>query len=337
MPSQFGRCARPVCAWSFALSGILCYSTPLYAQSGASSHSSWPAQPGSGQPTETHSAPRAAFSQGFRPLAPISEYHPTEQTPPSAEATPAAGKAVVPPTVPAVTAQPAAHQVEKIKAEAVPKPDHAAEPAKASTAAALPLSRPGKENNGESKADSRVGSTGSQLGMTVVALTAVLLLIVVLAKILKKHTPLAGKSLPEEALDLLGRKMIDQRNAVQFLRIGDRILVVGVSLEGMRTLAEITDPVEVDRIAGACRTPAGESAMGRSFRFLLSRQNEERSTEAPAPKSKQRSSPRKRFSLPSAPAGFSWETPDDKEDSGISQDDIAELTRTLQQAREGQS
>lgn len=358
MPGHFGRSFRPVCAACSALGYLLLGAMTLQAQQPTAPPANWPASglvtsPQTAQPQSGASeSPRAAFSQGFRPLAPVSEYYPTEEQKTQPVGTP------IPETI---SAAPTTNSTPRTTAHApaVPSQNGATIPAqtmstqtgavqtasvgntaetngeteKRTTAASLPLSRPGNGEEGKESDRGRVGSTSSQLGMTVVALTAVLLLIAVLAKVLKKHTPLASQSLPDDVLSLLGRKMIDQRNAVQFLRLGDRILVVGVSVDGLRTLAEITDPVEVDRIAGACHTPAGESTMSRSFRFLLSRQNDgQQDTETP--RSEAKPARKKRFSLPSAPSGFSWETPDVSEDSGISQNDIAELTRTLQEARE---
>lgn len=68
-----------------------------------------------------------------------------------------------------------------------------------------------------------------------------------------KRQPGGGNRLPNEAVELLGRRSVDPRHAVQLIRCGSRILVVGLSADGMRTLAEINDPVEVDALAGICK------------------------------------------------------------------------------------
>lgn len=176
-------------------------------------------------------------------------------------------------------------------------------------------------------------------------------LILGLAKVLKKHNPLLGAVLPGSVIELLGRRMIDQRHAVHFIRIGERILVVGASMDGLRTLAEITDPVEIDRISGECRVQSVESNLTRSFRMLLSREqtepvnsqsdqidpyhsNNQRSQSSPERNSTRKRAEKKRFVEADPAPTFSWETPDHGEDSGITAEDIASLTRTLEAARE---
>ena len=69
--------------------------------------------------------------------------------------------------------------------------------------------------------------------------------------------PLIGVrgNLPAEALETLGRRAIDQKLAIHLIRCGGKVLVVGVSPEGARTLSEITDPMEVQRLVAVCRTP----------------------------------------------------------------------------------
>jgi hypothetical protein len=57
---------------------------------------------------------------------------------------------------------------------------------------------------------------------------------------------------------VLGRRSLDNRHAVTLVRCGSRVLVLGFSPQGMHTLAEVTDPVEVDFLSGLCR-PSGES------------------------------------------------------------------------------
>jgi hypothetical protein len=56
-------------------------------------------------------------------------------------------------------------------------------------------------------------------------------------------------------MELLGRRMIEQKVAVHLIRCGGKVLVVGISPEGARTLSEITDPVEVQRLVKVCHAP----------------------------------------------------------------------------------
>ena len=70
---------------------------------------------------------------------------------------------------------------------------------------------------------------------------------------LTKHGPIGFRGLPTEAMELLGKRLIEPRVSVHLARCGPKILVLGVSPDGIRLLTEITDPVEVDLLAGACR------------------------------------------------------------------------------------
>lgn len=76
---------------------------------------------------------------------------------------------------------------------------------------------------------------------------------------LTRHGPVAFRGLPVEALEFLGKRTLEPRVSVQIVRCGPKILVLGVSPDGIRTLTEITDPIEIDMIAGACRRKDGNS------------------------------------------------------------------------------
>ena len=66
--------------------------------------------------------------------------------------------------------------------------------------------------------------------------------------------------------------------AVHLVRCGSRMLVLGVGPDGVRTLAEISDPLEVDLLAGACRRRDESSAGVAAFAHLLQRSTPVRST-----------------------------------------------------------
>jgi flagellar biogenesis protein FliO len=101
------------------------------------------------------------------------------------------------------------------------------------------------------------------------ALAVVICLILILARIFKRHAPLFSQSLPAEALEVLGRRFLDQRQSIVLLRVGSRILVVGSSAAGLQGIGELTDPVEVDLIAGMCRGTRTGQGIGNSFLSLL--------------------------------------------------------------------
>jgi flagellar biogenesis protein FliO len=121
-------------------------------------------------------------------------------------------------------------------------------------------------------AGSRLRPAGSWLG-SLLSLAAVVAMIVLGAKLWKKHGPPARTALPTEALDVLGRRALDPRQSIYLVRLGSRILVLGSTAGGLSTLAEISDPVEVDLVAGLCRPrPEGHTAdQARGFGALFDR------------------------------------------------------------------
>lgn len=123
-------------------------------------------------------------------------------------------------------------------------------------------------------APSRSTSSLSGLWTTVVAVSAV---VGSLGAVAFWVRPLVGgvRGIPNEALELLGRKLLEPKIAVHLIRCGRRVLVVSVSPEGARSLAEITDPAEVQHLVDTCRAPresrilsvlGGESPAGRAAR-----------------------------------------------------------------------
>jgi len=122
------------------------------------------------------------------------------------------------------------------------------------------------------ESNTRVAQTGS-LWRTIGALLVVLTLFLAGAKLWRKQIPVANIGLPTEAIEILGRKSIEPRLFVYLIRCGSRILVVGSSADGLQTLAEVTDPVEVDYLAGVCRRPDQENGFAQSLRTLFHRRS----------------------------------------------------------------
>lgn len=87
---------------------------------------------------------------------------------------------------------------------------------------------------------------------------------------LRVHGPASLRGLPNEAVESLGQRVLSRGVAVHLVRCGSRMLVLGVGPDGVRTLSEITDPVEVDLLAGACRR-RDETANGQSFAQMFTR------------------------------------------------------------------
>ena len=120
-------------------------------------------------------------------------------------------------------------------------------------AAAVGLPLPPRANGREGVTDGRPRSTSSSASIwtTVIALGSIVGVLTLVGRWLKPYVG-APRGLPIEALELLGRRQIEPKVAVHLVRCGGRVLVLGVSADGVRTLAEITDPSEVERLTETC-------------------------------------------------------------------------------------
>ena len=107
----------------------------------------------------------------------------------------------------------------------------------------------------------------------------------------KQKNPGYSASLPNEALEILGRKFLDPKTSILFLRCGNRILIVGRSETGLNTLGEISDAYEVDILTGLCKAEhARGTALTDSFKTLFMRaQTDEK--ESKPPKKSEREQP----------------------------------------------
>jgi flagellar biogenesis protein FliO len=120
-----------------------------------------------------------------------------------------------------------------------------------SAATSMPL-KPRAAGRGES--ERRPGGTQS-IATIVGSLAAVLVLFFLVAWILRRASPNAAAALPSEAFEVLGRASLPNRQQIQLLRCGGKMLFVSITAAGMNTLTEITEPREVDRLVNLCRKP----------------------------------------------------------------------------------
>ena len=74
---------------------------------------------------------------------------------------------------------------------------------------------------------------------------------------LRRSLPKVARRLPNEVVEVLGYATLGQRQQAQLIRLGNKLLLVGVNPSGAETLGEVTDPAEVDRLASLCRGPSG--------------------------------------------------------------------------------
>jgi flagellar biogenesis protein FliO len=118
------------------------------------------------------------------------------------------------------------------------------------------------------------------IGTVVSSLAIVLGLFAVLAWFSKRFAPAGSAALPKEAVELLGRAPLAGRQTMQLIRVGNRLLLVALSTSGAETLTEITDPVEVEHLAGLCRGGKSDSASA-SFSRVLSQLATEPAAQSP--------------------------------------------------------
>jgi flagellar biogenesis protein FliO len=107
-------------------------------------------------------------------------------------------------------------------------------------------------------------------------LGVVLGLFLIVAWALRRSLPKGANLLPREALEVLGRGVIAGRQNVHLLRCGNKLLLVSITPAGIETLTEISDPAEVDRLAGICYQAHPHSATS-AFRQVFQQFGDDRS------------------------------------------------------------
>jgi flagellar biogenesis protein FliO len=85
------------------------------------------------------------------------------------------------------------------------------------------------------------------------ALALVIGLFLLCAWALRRGVRSSSVVLPGEVVSVLGRVPLAARQFAQLLRVGNKLVLVSVTPSGAETLAEVTDPVEVDRLLGICQ------------------------------------------------------------------------------------
>lgn len=118
----------------------------------------------------------------------------------------------------------------------------------------------------------RKGMKSSGFGDLVLLLFYVFILVSVLwggLALFKKYIPGARQMFASPGMEVLGRTHIDPRRYVAILRVGRRLLVLGITPDGMEALTEIEDEVEVAELLEVTR-PKSEAGMNL-FQKLFTR------------------------------------------------------------------
>lgn len=86
--------------------------------------------------------------------------------------------------------------------------------------------------------------------------------------VMRRGMPAGAKLLPSEVVEVLGRTPLAGRQQAHLIRCGNKMLLVALTTDSAKTLTEITDPLEVDRIAGLCRESNPHSST-QAFRQIF--------------------------------------------------------------------
>ncbi|NQV25480.1 MAG: flagellar biosynthetic protein FliO [Rhodopirellula sp.] len=115
-----------------------------------------------------------------------------------------------------------------------------------------PLRRNSSSSSRDDAAPDDKPTGSSSAGSVLAVLVVVLLFVLGLAKVFLKRSPYSISGLPIDAVDVLGRRAVDPRNSVYMVKVGSRLILLGSSPNGLSSLAEITDPIEVASLANIC-------------------------------------------------------------------------------------
>lgn len=129
---------------------------------------------------------------------------------------------------------------------------------------------PSRPSAPKAKKDLPLTSSTNQ-AMTTVAtgLAIVIGLFLAFAWLTKRAAPKSMLALPGEVVEVLGRAPLNAKQQMQLVRLGNRLLLLAMSTDSAETLAEISDPSEVERLTAICRQNAPGSVT-ETFRQVLS-------------------------------------------------------------------
>jgi flagellar biogenesis protein FliO len=133
------------------------------------------------------------------------------------------------------------------------------------------LDRSSGERLTPSRLISDFGLQFDSLYSTLAALAIVLGLFFLCMWALRRGARKSTKILPSTVVHVVGRVSLAPKQFAELLRVGSKLVLVALTPEGPRPLAEVTDPAEVDRLMGLCQQTAPHSTsqdFERMFREL---------------------------------------------------------------------
>lgn len=164
----------------------------------------------------------------------------------------------------------------------------------------VPLPPRGQARGGNAESDrlSRPAGTASTLLTGVASFAVVLGLFFVVAWALRRGMPRGTMLLPSDVVEVLGRASLSGRQFAHLVRCGNKMLLVYLAPGCAETLTEITDPVEVDRLAGLCKQAQPQSTTA-SFRQVFQQFSRDKSSDGAKRASAKFASSRHQFPMDS--------------------------------------
>jgi len=114
----------------------------------------------------------------------------------------------------------------------------------------LPLPKRSKSTEGSR---SIVSSPANAVTTVITSLAVVLGLFGIIVWFARRANPKGYATLPGEVVETLGRAPLSGRQEMHLVRVGNKLLLLSVTQTGAETLTEISDPAEIDRLAGICQ------------------------------------------------------------------------------------
>jgi flagellar biogenesis protein FliO len=94
---------------------------------------------------------------------------------------------------------------------------------------------------------------------TATALAVVVGLFLTCAWAVRRGQKKSNNLLPEGVVSVLGRVPLAARQFAELVRVGNKLVLLSVTPNGVEPLTEVTDPVEIDRLLGLCQQRRGNS------------------------------------------------------------------------------
>jgi len=126
----------------------------------------------------------------------------------------------------------------------------------------------GTKNKDDDTSDSSSTSALQSLVKIFGSLAIVLGLFFVFVWFMRKNMPQSMLTLSTDVVEVLGRAPLVGRQQMHLIRIGQKLLLVSITPAGAETLTEITDPIEVERLAEMCQKRKS-GGITKSFRTVF--------------------------------------------------------------------